>query len=63
MIVRIALGIGLLALGYYLGRGVGRSESLRRDLDAAEGQAAEVTEPAAPEGGSEQDKNPAEPSA
>jgi hypothetical protein len=60
MLVRIALGIGLLALGYYLGRGVGRSETLRHDLDAAEGEAADRAEPATPEPGSERDHNPAE---
>jgi hypothetical protein len=33
MLLRIAFGVGLLALGYYVGREQGRAESLRRDLD------------------------------
>jgi hypothetical protein len=33
MLLRIAFGVGLLALGYYVGREMGRAESLRRELD------------------------------
>ena len=33
MLLRIAFGVGLLALGYFVGREMGRTESLRRDLE------------------------------
>ncbi len=33
MLVRVAFGVGLVALGYFVGREVGRNESLRRELD------------------------------
>lgn len=33
MFLRLAFGVGLLALGYYVGREMGRVESLRRELD------------------------------
>jgi hypothetical protein len=33
MLVRIAFGVGLVALGYFVGREVGRNEPLRRALD------------------------------
>jgi hypothetical protein len=33
MLLRIASGVGLLALGYHVGREKGRAESLQRDLD------------------------------
>jgi hypothetical protein len=33
MLLRIAFGVGLLALGYFVGREMGRNESLRRELD------------------------------
>jgi hypothetical protein len=36
MLVRVAFGVGLLALGYFVGREVGRNESLRRSLDEGE---------------------------
>ena len=33
MFLRLAFGVGLLALGYYVGREMGRAESLRRELE------------------------------
>ena len=33
MLLRVAFAVGLLALGYYVGREMGRTESLRRELD------------------------------
>ncbi|MFN2121611.1 MAG: hypothetical protein ACK2T0_14585 [Anaerolineales bacterium] len=33
MLLRIAFGVGLLALGYFVGREMGRNESLRRELE------------------------------
>jgi hypothetical protein len=33
MLVRVAFGVGLLALGYFVGREIGRNESLRHTLD------------------------------
>jgi hypothetical protein len=33
MLVRIAIGVGLLTLGYFVGREVGRTESLREELE------------------------------
>lgn len=33
MFVRLAFGVGLLALGYFVGREMGRNESLRRELE------------------------------
>ena len=35
MIYRIIVGVGLLALGYYLGREVGRAEPVREELRRA----------------------------
>ncbi len=35
MIIRVLLGAGLLALGYYVGREVGRAEPIRKQLDEA----------------------------
>ncbi len=35
MLVRMMVGVGLLALGYYLGREVGRAEPLREELRRA----------------------------
>jgi hypothetical protein len=32
MIVRLFMGVGLLALGYFVGREVGRTESVREEL-------------------------------
>jgi hypothetical protein len=32
MLVRVVFGVGLLALGYYVGREIGRNESLRETL-------------------------------
>jgi len=34
LIVRVVIGLGLLALGYYVGREVGRAEPTRRELEA-----------------------------
>jgi len=31
-VVRLLLGVGLLALGYYVGREIGRLESLREEM-------------------------------
>jgi hypothetical protein len=33
MIVRLFIGVGLLALGYFVGKEVGRTESLRAELE------------------------------
>jgi hypothetical protein len=33
MLLRIAFGVGLLALGYFVGKEMGRNESLRRELE------------------------------
>ncbi|MCU0833638.1 MAG: hypothetical protein MUC77_04255 [Chromatiaceae bacterium] len=56
MIVRLVLGVGLFALGYYLGREVGRAEPVREALRSAregEGTAPGATgePPAAPGAG------------
>lgn len=32
MILRILAGVGLVALGYYVGREIGRTESVREEL-------------------------------
>lgn len=37
MLLRIAFGVGLLALGYFVGREMGRNESLRRELEQERG--------------------------
>ncbi len=37
MLLRVAFGVGLLALGYYVGREMGRTESLRRELGQDQG--------------------------
>lgn len=36
MLVRVAFGVGMVALGYFVGREVGRHESLRRSLERGE---------------------------
>jgi len=33
MLLRVAFGVGLLALGYFVGREMGRNESLRKELE------------------------------
>jgi hypothetical protein len=33
MFVRVFIGVGLLALGYFVGREVGRTESVREELE------------------------------
>jgi hypothetical protein len=33
LLLRVLVGAGLLALGYYVGREVGRVESIRQDLE------------------------------
>lgn len=38
MIFRILIGVGLLALGYYVGREVGRTEPIREELRKAREQ-------------------------
>ena len=38
MLLRVAFGVGLLALGYYVGREMGRNESLRRELEGDQGR-------------------------
>jgi hypothetical protein len=50
MILRILTGVGLFALGYYLGKEVARTESVRADLEAArgEGEASETEQPQQP---------------
>ncbi len=35
MILRLLVGVGLLALGYYVGREVGRTEPIREELRKA----------------------------
>ena len=35
MLIRMTVGVGLLAFGYYLGREVGRAEPLREELRRA----------------------------
>ncbi len=35
MVLRILVGAGLLALGYYVGREIGRTESVREELRKA----------------------------
>lgn len=42
MLLRILTGVGLFALGYYLGKEVARTESVRADLEAARGEATEA---------------------
>ena len=32
MVVRVIVSLGLLALGYYVGREIGRAEPIRKDL-------------------------------
>lgn len=38
MLLRVAFGVGLLALGYYVGREMGRNDSLRRELEGGQGR-------------------------
>ena len=38
MILRLLVGVGLLALGYYVGREVGRAEPVREELRKAREQ-------------------------
>ena len=42
MLVRLVLGVGLFALGYYLGREVGRAEPVREELRRAREGAGEA---------------------
>lgn len=46
MIVRAAMGVGLLALGYYVGREVGRAEHLRELLRSGRSEHVELDEDA-----------------
>jgi hypothetical protein len=49
MLLRLITGVGLLALGYYVGKQVGRTESIREELSRARESSAE-TEEMAPAG-------------
>lgn len=54
MLARVFLGMGLLALGYLVGREIGRNESLREELarsEARQGGVSQATGEPAPEGG------------
>jgi hypothetical protein len=35
MLIKILVGFGLLFLGYYVGREIGRSEHIREELEAS----------------------------
>ena len=54
MIFRLLTGVGLLALGYYIGREVGKAESIRnemkqaRESDEIENSSEVKTEPVPP---------------
>jgi len=43
MLVRIAFGLGLAALGYYVGREIGRNESVRDEIARGDGRSGEDT--------------------
>lgn len=43
MLVRIAFGLGLAALGYYVGREIGRNESVRDEIARGDGPPGEDT--------------------
>lgn len=53
MLVRLIIGAGLFAAGYYLGREIGRHEPLRRELEhgRATGRSAEVFDARRPRDG------------
>ena len=42
---RLIIGVGLFTLGYYIGREVGRTEHVRRELEQARQARIEETEP------------------
>lgn len=46
MIVRLLLGAGLFAFGYYVGKQVGRTEPIREEMARARDQEAAPTPPA-----------------
>jgi hypothetical protein len=48
MLTRIVAGIGLFALGYYLGKEVGRTEPVREELATARGDKPGPNEKQAP---------------
>jgi hypothetical protein len=48
MLTRIVAGLGLFALGYYLGKEVGRTEPVREELEAARRTAGGPDEQQAP---------------
>jgi hypothetical protein len=48
MLTRLVAGFGLFALGYYLGKEVGRTEPIREELDAARRDAPQPDEAHAP---------------
>ncbi len=50
MIFRILVGAGLLALGYYVGREIGRTESVREELRKARHTPSPPPSPARGEG-------------
>jgi hypothetical protein len=45
MIIRILTGAGLLLLGYYVGREIGRGESIRKELQDARNEASDKKPP------------------
>ena len=45
MLFRVFVSMGLLALGYYVGREIGRGEPIRRDLEALRDQDTRNTKP------------------
>jgi hypothetical protein len=49
LIARVLIGLGLAALGYYVGREVGRAEPIRRALEASRGRTG-GRPPAGPDG-------------
>jgi hypothetical protein len=60
MFARLVFGVGLLALGYYVGREIGRNESLREELDLAKGRPAEPPERAGQGPGQTKPRGPAD---
>ena len=60
MLVRIAFGVGLVALGYFVGREVGRNEPLRRALDQEPWAGPGPEKTPGPEGPAENDRTDSE---
>jgi hypothetical protein len=48
MLTRIVAGLGLFALGYYLGKEVGRTQSVRDELEEARQKSSKPDETQAP---------------